>query len=368
VSRRGTTSGHADKAEFGQNGGLSQAQALLDWYRKNARALPWRQTRDPYAIWVSEVMLQQTRVDTAIPYYRRFLERFPSIRTLADASDDLVRSTWSGLGYYRRARMLHQAAKDVVAAGGELPRSPEELMRLPGFGPYTAAAVGSIAFGVPVAVVDGNVERVTSRLAAISDDPKSAQGRRQVEAVAQSLLVESSAGDSNQALMELGATVCLPRKPRCENCPLADGCLAFRRGEAEGFPRLRPRSPARAVRLVAIVLEQPDLGVWLRRRSDSEALLPGKWEPPWIEIAPRARVTDAIRRAFPGVVASVRLGTVRHTMTTRRYAVDVWRAQPDGSASGWVGESASRFVLPAELERLPTSALALKVLALASGQ
>ena len=239
---------------------LNRSRVLLEWYHQSARDLPWRRSRDPYAIWVSEVMLQQTRVDTAKPYYLRFMERFPSIGALAAAEDEDVRSTWSGLGYYRRARMLHAAARQLSAAGAALPQSPEELERLPGFGAYTAAAVASIAFGVRVAVVDGNVERVSTRLEAIELDPRTAQGRRAVRAVAESLLDPNDPGASNQAVMELGATICLPRGPHCERCPLAASCRAFACRSQAAYPRRAPRRSARRVRLAAVVVERPDLG------------------------------------------------------------------------------------------------------------
>lgn len=192
---------------------LSTPARLLAWYDRIRRDLPWRRTRDPWAIWVSEVMLQQTRVETAIPYFERFLIRFPDPAALAAAPIEEVLAQWSGLGYYRRARQLHGAAREVVERGG-LPRSSAELERLPGIGPYTAAAIASIAFGEPVPVLDGNVVRVAARLSAEPEDPSRAAARGRLLAVAATLLEISRPGDSNQALMELGATVCLPKSPR----------------------------------------------------------------------------------------------------------------------------------------------------------
>src|SRR4051794_9600327 len=182
--------------------------------------------RDPYGIWLSEVMLQQTRVEVVLPYYARFLERFPTVRHLAATPLEDVLALWSGLGYYRRARQLHAAAQRVAAAGGDFPQTLEGLRALPGIGDYTAAAVASIAFGVAAPVLDGNVERVLSRWLAVSENPKESQARRRLLAAAESLLDPRRPGDSNQALMELGATLCTPRKPKCLFCPIAGGCRA----------------------------------------------------------------------------------------------------------------------------------------------
>ena len=205
---------------------------LLEWFRKHARKLPWRRRSGPYEVLVSEVMLQQTRVDTVIPYYGRFLSEFPTVDSLAEAPIEKVLSLWSGLGYYRRARHLHAAAKQVVEEGG-FPRSERELRRLPGVGAYTAAAVASISFGEPVAVLDGNVERVVGRLIALSADPKRKQARLKLLAKATELLDRGAPGDSNQALMEIGATVCSPLRPRCSECPLGRDCLARASGHPE---------------------------------------------------------------------------------------------------------------------------------------
>ncbi|HUK87164.1 MAG TPA: A/G-specific adenine glycosylase, partial [Terriglobales bacterium] len=193
--------------------------ALLTWYGRHRRALPWRATRDPYRIWLSEIMLQQTRVKAVLGHYRRFLERFPDVRALARARVSSVLAAWSGLGYYRRARSLHAAARVLVGEqGGEFPRTAEELRMLPGVGRYTAAAIASIAFGEPEAVVDGNVERVLSRLRGCH------LPARQAWEMAEQLLDRERPGDFNQAMMELGATLCLPGEPLCTRCPVARWC------------------------------------------------------------------------------------------------------------------------------------------------
>ena len=195
---------------------------LLPWFARSRRDLPWREPRrDPYRVWLSEVMLQQTRVDVVVPYYRRFLERFPDLQTLAAAREDEVLALWSGLGYYARGRNLHRAARTAAASGG-LPRTAAKLRELPGFGPYTAAAVASLAFGEQVALVDGNVARVLARVLRLPGD--AAQARAAAWRVAAQLLPDARAGEFNEALMELGATVCTPKNPRCVDCPLEAGC------------------------------------------------------------------------------------------------------------------------------------------------
>jgi A/G-specific adenine glycosylase len=207
---------------------------LRVWYAAAKRDLPWRRTTDPYAITVSELMLQQTQVVTVIPYYQRWMKSFPSWRALAQAPEDAVIKAWEGLGYYRRARNLQALARAVDAAGGQMPPNEESLRALPGIGPYTAAAVGSIAFGLPLAVLDGNVMRVLTRLLALSDDISRPQTRVKLQGIADLFLDKKDPSTHNQAVMELGATICLPRKPRCLICPLRDDCLG--RERAGDFP------------------------------------------------------------------------------------------------------------------------------------
>ncbi|MBC7172514.1 MAG: A/G-specific adenine glycosylase, partial [Polyangiaceae bacterium] len=205
--------------------------ALLEWFDRAQRDLPWRRTLDPYAIWVSEVMLQQTRVETVIPYYERFLTRFPTPAALAEAEEDAVLAAWSGLGYYRRARMLHAGAREVVATyGGAVPEAREARLALPGVGRYTAGAIGSIAFGKPEPIVDGNVARVLSRVRFIETPPGRADTERRLWDEAERLVYGERPGALNQALMELGATVCTPSSPRCTECPIARACAARSKG------------------------------------------------------------------------------------------------------------------------------------------
>jgi len=240
---------------------------LLRWYDRHRRDLPWRRTRDPWAILVSEIMLQQTTVAAVVPYWERFLARWPDPGSLAEAELDELLGEWAGLGYYRRARMLMDAACVVAEGGGELPRDAETLRELPGVGEYTAAAVASIAHDEPVAVVDGNVERVVTRLLALPGDPRKASTKRAIRAAAQGLLHPRRPGDFNQAVMELGAVTCKPRHPLCEECPLVDGCLAAMAGHPELFPETAARPKPTAVTHLAVAIQRD--GRWLLRRRDA---------------------------------------------------------------------------------------------------
>ena len=335
---------------------------LLAWYDRHRRDLPWRRSADPYRVWVSEVMLQQTRVETVLPYYERFLARFPDVAALAAAPVEEVLALWSGLGYYRRARQLHEAARRMARDG--FPETAEGWRELPGVGEYTAAAVASIAFGEAAAVLDGNVERLAARLVALEEDPKRAAGRRRLRETAGALLDPERPGDSNQALMELGARVCTPRRPKCLLCPLAGGCAARRLGAPERFPRARERrAPRRLERVVAVVEE--DGRRLLFRRGDDEELLAGFWELPWTgEEDGDGDPAAALGRRYGGRWRlGEGLGTVRHGITHRAFALAVVRAQvetvgavAEGREAGWFAEE--------EIAALPTSSMVAKVLKL----
>jgi A/G-specific adenine glycosylase len=255
------------------------AALLLEWYSHNARDLPWRKSVSPYRIWVSEVMLQQTRVDAVIPYYRRWLKRFPSLKSLAAARERSVLALWEGLGYYSRARNLQMAAKIVVQEmGGRVPPDPDVFRRLPGVGEYTAAAVASIAFGRNIVALDANVRRVLARLSCMRLPVGSADGQARLRVFAAQHLPAGRAGDFNQGLMDLGALVCIPRKPRCESCPLGAVCVAHRHGlqnavPARRQPRPRPHYHARAAAIV-----RGDRVLLVRRNK--AGLLGGMWEFP----------------------------------------------------------------------------------------
>jgi len=288
---------------------------LLEWYSRHRRDLPWRQTRDPYAIWVSEIMLQQTRVAVVVDRYREFMCRFPTVFALASAPEQEVLALWSGLGYYRRARMLHKAAHAVVAAGkGKMPGTAAELRSLPGVGTYTAAAVASIAYNEPVAVVDGNVERVLCRVAGW--DANGEHGRYMDEFAAR-LVDPDRPGDFNQAMMELGAMVCLPRSPQCLVCPLAEFCKT--RGEHKTAPRarsvnrevgyalcLRPRQNGASA--------DPDgAEVLLEQRPQTVSVMPGLWELPSLLEVPNGDTRMTVRHAIMNVNYIVRVRDVQET-------------------------------------------------------
>src|SRR4051812_16418949 len=227
-------------------------ETLLSWYAVCRRDLPWRRTRDPYAIWVSEIMLQQTRVETVIPYYERFLTRFPTAMALAEAPPDDVLAAWSGLGYYRRARLLLDGARVVAGKGGIVPGDRVALLEVPGVGKYTAGAIASIAFGEPVGLVDGNVARVLARVFAIDEDMRK-RGMRTAEVVADAIVAKRDPGAWNQALMELGATICTPRSPSCERCPIASRCRALRENRVAHLPVLSEKKAPVAKRVQAVV-------------------------------------------------------------------------------------------------------------------
>jgi A/G-specific adenine glycosylase len=335
---------------------------LLAWFDRYRRDLPWRRTTDPYRIWLSEVMLQQTRVETALPYYQRFLERFPSVAELGRAPVEEVLALWSGLGYYRRARQLHAAARQIGA--GEFPRRAAELRQLPGIGPYTAAAVASIAFGEAVAVLDGNVERVMGRWLALAEDPKGVRARARLLAAASALLEPSRPGDSNQALMELGATLCLPRRPRCLLCPLRPGCRAAAEGRPERYPLPRRRRLAERRRLLVAVAVKGER-VLLFRRPARSGLLAGTWELPWIELGEAEEPgPQGLAEKYGG---AWRLGapvaTVRHGITYRDLRVTVCPAELLAGAADEVREAVeSGWFDAGERSALPASSLVGKVL------
>ncbi|MCS6909901.1 MAG: A/G-specific adenine glycosylase [Anaerolineales bacterium] len=324
------------------------AGALLNWYQSQQRSLPWRSSSDPYQIWVSEVMLQQTRVETVLPYYARWLERFPTVDSLAAASQQEALAMWEGLGYYSRARNLHRAAQKVVKEfGGRIPSTVAELRMLPGIGAYTAAAIASIAFGVDVAVLDGNVKRVLARLFNYSGDVKSARGEKELSMLAQRLLPPGQAGDYNQALMELGATICTPRTPACPRCPVREWCQAQQLGLQHARPVTRKRAPApRRVFAVGVIRKRGR--VLLTQRAD-DGLLGGLWAFPSVSLieaetgassgAPSNAALDLQRglRQSLGVCISVQapLQTLSHAYTHFRvtaYVFDCdWLAgQPQG--------------------------------------
>jgi A/G-specific adenine glycosylase len=309
-------------------------------------------------------MLQQTRVEVAVPYFERFLALFPNPEALAAAPTDKVLAAWSGLGYYRRARHLQAAAREVAARGTGIPRTAAELAHLPGVGPYTAAAISSIAFDEPVPVLDGNVERVLARFLAEPEPPARAATRRRLLAFAAELLDPARPGDSNQALMELGATVCLPRAPRCPDCPLGPGCRAFAAGSPAAFPVRSAAAPPERVHQVAAVAERAGT-ILLFRRDERERQLAGLWEVPLVEARRRDVAARRLATSFGGEwQLAERVATLRHAITGRSFAITAYRARfsPRGGAAaevaegveaGWFGrESAAGLALSGVARKL----------------
>jgi A/G-specific adenine glycosylase len=330
---------------------------LLEWYRGQARVLPWRrEPRDPYLVLVSELMLQQTQVDRVVPRFESFVARFPDLQALAAATEDEVLAEWSGLGYYSRARRLRQLA--VELAGAPLPTVPAALVKLPGIGPYTAAAIASLAFGRPEPVLDGNVMRVGARVRGLDEDPHRARAREQLLAWVRSLMHEHPPGAINEALMELGALVCLPRAPACQQCPLAPVCQGRARGDPEVYPPPRQTRTAVAMHWVAACVADAG-GRWLLSRVAEGPILRGLWLPP---LAPLADGTEPIRVA-QGLVPwrlrgdPIQHPPVRHSITYRRITVTPVQLAVAGrshSCDGW------RAVDPTAPD-LPTSSLLAKL-------
>jgi A/G-specific adenine glycosylase len=355
---------------------------LLAWYDQEKRDLPWRRSRDPYAVIVSEFMLQQTRVEVVVPYFERWMARWPTIRDLAAASLDDALAEWSGLGYYRRARSLHALAVHVVAErGGEIPRTAAELRALPGVGPYTAAAIASIAFDEAVPVVDGNVERVIARLLC-DQRPAGAERRRTIDEAARRLVTAMTAddlaaptpegglraGDWNQAMMELGATVCLPGEPRCPLCPWARSCIGYRAGLAADLPKRRAKRDSVDVTLHAALVRSGETFLLVRRPEGS--LLSGLWELPTTrdgeDLPALSRlVSDLLGRAV--ALPSTPTRSFRHTITHRRITVHVHETvidfdgvhePPDGIA----------WVTPQDLRDFGVSSMTKKALGATEGR
>jgi A/G-specific adenine glycosylase len=285
---------------------VSLTEALFAWFDRHRRMLPWRASRTPYRVWLAEVMLQQTQVKTVAPYFERFVARFPHLRALAAAPLDEVLKLWEGLGYYRRARLMHQAAKVIVEEqGGKFPTRYADLLRLPGVGRYTAAAVASIAFGERVLAVDGNVRRVAARLFML---PGRA-GEAQIEFQLAPHLSAERPGDFNEALMELGATVCL-RRPACSRCPLTAYCQAFQSGRVKEFPTPKPKRAVPHHRRYALVHVQGG-AIWLYQRGEDE-MLGGLWGVPLSAERPRGRALGVVKHAYTHFTLAVTPVLVPH--------------------------------------------------------
>ena len=343
-------------------------RTLLAWFGKHKRPLPFRESPDAWRVWVSEVMLQQTRVEAMLPRYRGFVARFPSPGSLARASEDEVLAAWAGLGYYGRARSLQRAAQLLAGEGRGIPKDPESLAKLPGIGEYTAAAIASIAFGAPVAAVDGNVRRVLSRLFAVGGVPGRAVFERRIRELADRLMEADEAGEPgawNQALMELGATTCTAARPRCERCPVREFCWARVGGRPEAFPEPRKRPPAVSVRLALAVVRDGEgrILVFRRRESPLQGLyeLPGgeclSGEPP-----AEALVRECAARYGVPLRPGRALAGFRHTVMNRRIAVFPFEAEWCASSPAEPPPGA-RFVHPRDLDEVPSGSMLRKALA-----
>jgi A/G-specific adenine glycosylase len=362
-----TTSAQTGRLGDGVPPGLARwvARRLSDWFARARRDLPWRRTRDPYAIWVSEVMLQQTQVVTVVPYFERFLQAFPTVAALAGADEQEVLRLWEGLGYYRRARDLHRAAREVVGrTGGALPDDPEALAGLPGLGPYTLNAVLSQAFDRRLPILEANSQRVLSRLLGREEDPRSGPARRWLWQAAEALLPRQRVGEFNQALMELGALVCTPAGPRCGECPLAGRCQAFQTGRQESIPARTPPPQTTFVHEAAVVIrrragrggrqvllvQRPTGGRWA-----------GMWEFPHAELREGEMPLTAAARLVEELTGlEVRLGgevlTLRHSVTRHRITMVCFEAAYLEGAfqSGFYTDG--RWLSPQGLAEYPVSA------------
>jgi A/G-specific adenine glycosylase len=349
-------------------------ESLLHWFQTYRRDLPWRKNRDPYRIWISEIMLQQTRVAAVIPFYENFLARFPNVESLASARQEEVLRLWSGLGYYSRARNLQKAAQQIVAKhAGKFPRQREELLSLAGIGEYTASAILSIAFDGQYAVLDGNVARVVARLEAMRGDLREAKHWRDLQSSAEQLLARDSAGDWNQAMMELGATICLPRSPQCLLCPVGRFCKARKLGIAESLPEKRKKRATVAVQLLSVVLLDaknrclllpPPTAPSKNNAHDHVPSLVAKlWHFPTVSAPLNSQ--QALEQLLHGElriksaksIRPERLDTVRHTVTYRSISIAAYliRVKRLRKSSGW-----QRVPLD-EIQSLPISNLTRKI-------
>ena len=334
---------------------------LLTWYRRNARDLPWRRSGDPYRIWVSEIMLQQTQVATVRGYFERFIAALPTIDALAAAEEDSVLRLWEGLGYYRRARQLHRAAKIVVAEhGGRFPADAEQVRRLPGIGRYTAGAILSIAFDAPEPILEANTIRLLSRLLAYAGDTHSTAGQRLLWSAAQTLLPAHEAGAFNQALMELGSQICRPRDPDCLHCPLSALCPTFRESLQQQIPAARRKPQIEAVREAAIVVRRRGRILLVRRAAHERWA--GLWDFPRVpcdlpETSPAPAELVAKVHAATGIKIDdlQLLTTLRHGVTRFRITLECYEARASGTATRRKPPVEMQWIKPADLPDYPLS-------------
>ncbi|HEY7328669.1 MAG TPA: A/G-specific adenine glycosylase [Gemmataceae bacterium] len=335
------------------------ARRLLPWFRRHQRDLPWRRDRDPYRIWVSEVMLQQTLATTVIPYFERFLRAFPTVAALAGADEQEVLRLWEGLGYYRRARDLHRAAREIVAQhNGQFPADPVLLGRLPGLGRYTCNAVLSQAFDRRLPILEANTQRVLSRLFGRSEDPRQPEARRWLWRAAEEILPHRDVGAFNQALMELGALVCTPAAPRCGECPLAARCVARQLGRPESIPARTPPPEVAAVQESAVVVRRGPEVLFVQRPAGGRWA--GMWEfphGPLLEGESHEAAASRLLRQLTGLHAKVgqELLTIRHSIMRYRITLTCFEAEHAGGEFKSPFYVEGRWLAPADLAAYPVS-------------
>jgi len=333
------------------------SERLLSWYRSQGRKLPWRDSGDPYAVWVSEIMLQQTRVETVIPYFERWMKRFPTIAALAAASEQEVLSTWEGLGYYSRARNLHKAAGIVNETyGGKLPEDLEKLRDLPGIGRYTAGAISSMAFGQDHASLDANIRRVLARVFNVSEAADSAAGEATLWRLAGEHLPKGRAGDYNQALMDLGAMICSSKKPRCLFCPLSEMCQSYQLGIPEQRPVLKPKPEVPHYIVTAAVIQRA--GKILLARRPSKGLLGGMWEFPGGKLEKDEMLEDCLVREIreeldADITVGQPFGVYQHAYTHFRITLHAFLCKLTGSEPNPIQAAEITWATPAELQKFP---------------
>jgi A/G-specific adenine glycosylase len=333
-------------------------EELLTWYKENKRTLPWRANQDPYRVWVSEIMLQQTRVDTVIPYFERFTSYFPTLQSLAYADEEKVLKAWEGLGYYSRVRNLQTAVKEVCESyGGKVPDTPEKISSLKGVGPYTAGAILSIAYGLPEPAVDGNVMRVLSRILYITEDISKPKTRVIFEKAVRDLISHEDPSSFNQGMMELGALVCTPRSPACLLCPMREMCRAFEAGKQAELPVKTGKTKVRTAKMAAGILLN-DEGKILIHKRPSEGLLANMWEFPnneylgSVKSAGKAALLDYIEESIQasGEIED-KIGYIEHVFSHLKWEIQIWQgklaAQPAALPDDW------KWVDAAEIEQYP---------------
>jgi A/G-specific adenine glycosylase len=335
------------------------ARKWMRWFNSNARDLPWRKTRDPYAVWISEIMLQQTQVKTVIPYYEHWMLALPTIRDFAKARPERVLKLWEGLGYYRRVRLAQETARLIMEKqAGQFPKSFEEILALPGVGRYTAGAICSIAFDQPAPILDGNVIRVLSRLFGIAGDPRSKTVNERLWCAAEGLVKASGAPSRfNQGMMELGALLCLPRQPKCPICPLRNDCFALRQKRVEDFPTPASRAAVTQRRFIALVVKNGER--LLVHRRPAGVVNAGLWEFPNFEVAINAKELKDLVAPFR-IAGRSPFFSVRHSITRYRITLEAYRAQL--TAQSFLAESESAWKTPAELGKLPFTSAHRKVM------